>query len=61
MDQQFINIKTMTVRDLGDAAITRGVPPSLDDMTFADFVRVANELGVDPTSLLLKLAPQCGS
>lgn len=40
MDQQFINIETMT---------------------FRDFVRMANEMEMHPTSLLLKLAPQCGS
>ena len=51
-------IETMTVRELGDVAALCGVPPSLDSLTFREFIRKAAELGVTPTSLLLKLAPR---
>lgn len=58
---QHIEIETMTVREPGDMPAFAGVPPSLESFTFRDFVRMANEMEMHPTSLLLQLAPQCES
>ena len=58
--KQRIKTETVAACEPGDVAAVCGVPPSLDSLTFREFVRMANEMGVSPTSLLLKLAPRCG-